>query len=116
MHYKVKTGMLAWIMHRITGVALAVYLPMHIWVTSNLQNPEKFDKVMAILNLPLFKLAEIALLGAVIYHTINGARIIMIDWFGKTRQHSQIFWSLMVVAGILFVSGGIAFIMHIINR
>ena len=36
MHYRWKTGMLAWVMFRITGLALVGYLAMHIIVISNL--------------------------------------------------------------------------------
>lgn len=112
MRYKVKTGMLAWIFHRISGIALAFYLPLHIYATSSLQDPEQFDKVMAFLNLPIFKLAEIALLGAVIYHSLNGIRILIIDWFGGTRAHAKWFWGLMALGAVLFIAGSYGFISH----
>ncbi|MBL7191173.1 succinate dehydrogenase, cytochrome b556 subunit, partial [bacterium] len=47
MHYKWKTGMWAWILHRATGIGITIYLAMHVWVVSSLQNPERFDRVMA---------------------------------------------------------------------
>jgi len=116
MHYKVKTGMFAWILHRATGIGLAIYLPMHIYVTSSLQDPAKFDKTMAFLNQPLFKLVEIALLGAVIFHSLNGIRILIIDWFGGTRQQAKWFYALMAVGVVLFIAGGYAFFQHVFGH
>lgn len=112
MHYKWKTGMWAWVFHRASGIALALYLPMHIYVVSSLHDPAKFDKVMAFVSQPLFKLAEIALLGAVIYHSLNGVRILIIDWFGGTRSHDKVFWVLVVIGLLMFVPGAIAFYQH----
>lgn len=112
MHYKWKTGMCAWILHRATGIGLAIYLPLHIYVTSSLHSPEKFDQVMGFLNLPFFKLVEIALLGAVLYHALNGVRILIIDWFGGTRVQAQMFWILMAVGLVAFIFGAAAFIQH----
>jgi len=112
LHYRWKTGMWAWILHRASGIGLAIYLPMHIYVVSSLHDPAKFDKVMAFVNQPLFKLAEIALLGAVIYHGLNGVRVLIIDWFGGTRVHARVFWSLMIIGLVIFTAGAYAFIQH----
>ncbi len=116
MRYRVKTGMFAWILHRVTGIGLAIYLPMHIYATSSLQDPAKFDQVMAFLNQPLFKIAEIALLGAVIFHSLNGVRILIIDWFGGTRVHAKWFYGLMAVGMVLFIAGSYGFIQHAIGH
>ncbi len=112
MHYKWKTGMFAFAFHRITGLALALYLILHITVVSNLYDPEKFDGVMKFLNQPLFKLLEIGLLAAVIYHSLNGVRIFLIDFLGQTRSHAKIFWVLAAVGLILFVLGAYPLFHH----
>lgn len=66
------------ILHRVTGVALLVYLLAHIWTVSTamLGGPEMFDRVMATLAGPEFLIADMALLGSVIFHTVNGLRLI----------------------------------------
>lgn len=112
MHYKWKTGHWAFVIHRVTGLALSVYLIMHIYVISNLYRPENFDKVMGFLNQPLFKLAEIGLLFCVIYHALNGIRIGLIDFANGTTKHAQIFWVLMVIGIIVFIAGAIPFMHH----
>lgn len=112
MHYKWKTGMWAFVFHRVSGVALSVYLIMHIYVVSSLYKAENFDKVMAFLNQPLFKLLEIGLLAAVIYHGLNGARVFLIDFTNGTKKHALIFWVLMVIGIVIFAVGAIPFLHH----
>jgi succinate dehydrogenase / fumarate reductase cytochrome b subunit len=115
MHYKWKTGMWAWILHRASGVALALYLPLHLYVTSSMHNPAKFNQVMAFVSQPLFKLGEIALLGAVIYHSLNGVRILLIDWFGGTKWQDKVFYVLVAIGLLAFAYGGTQFLLHALH-
>jgi len=98
-HYRIHTGTLAFIFHRISGITLIFYLPLHIWVTHFISsNPGRFDKTMAFLSQPLFKFAEVALLGAILYHVMNGIRIILIDLdIIKTKvAQKAAFWVLFI--------------------
>jgi len=98
-HYRIHTGTLAFIFHRISGIALIFYLPLHIWVTHFISsNPGQFDKIMVFLALPIFKFAEVALLGAILYHAMNGIRIILIDLdIIKTKvAQKAVFWVLFI--------------------
>jgi succinate dehydrogenase / fumarate reductase cytochrome b subunit len=115
MHYKWKTGMWAWMLHRASGVALALYLPLHLYVTSSLHDPAYFNKVMAFVSQPLFKLGEIALLGAIIYHSLNGIRIVYIDWLGGTRKHDKFFYVLVAIGVLVFAWGGTQFLLHALH-
>ncbi len=112
MHYKWKTGHFAFVFHRVSGLALSVYLIVHIWVVSSLYDAGNFDKVMAFVNQPLFKLAEIALLAAVIYHGLNGVRVFLIDFCNGTKKHALIFWILMIFGVLLFLFGSFPFLHH----
>ena len=112
MHYKWKTGMWAFVFHRVTGIALSAYIIMHIYVVSSLYKPENFDKVMAFLNQPLFKLAEIGLLAAVIYHGLNGVRVFLIDFCHGTKKQATIFWILAAVGAVIFIAGAFPFLHH----
>ncbi|MBL7190672.1 succinate dehydrogenase, cytochrome b556 subunit, partial [bacterium] len=107
-----KTGMWAWILHRATGIGITIYLAMHVWVVSSLQNPERFDRVMAFVNQPLFKFLEIGLLAAVLYHALNGIRVIIIDWMGGTRVQARLFWISITVFIIVFTAGSVTFLQH----
>jgi succinate dehydrogenase / fumarate reductase cytochrome b subunit len=112
MRYRVKTGMAAWLLHRITGLGLVVYLLLHINVTSSLHNPESFNQVMGFLGSPLFRFLELGLLALVIYHAMNGIRIIWVDFFGGSAIHAKIFWVVAVIGVIIFVFAAIPMIQH----
>ncbi|MFH1863065.1 MAG: succinate dehydrogenase, cytochrome b556 subunit [bacterium] len=112
MHYKWKTGMWAFVLHRITGLALSLYLIMHLYVVSSLHKPENFDRVMAFLNQPLFKLLEIGLLFAVVYHALNGVRVFLIDFCKMTKLHARIWWVLATIGFVIFAIGAYPFLHH----
>ena len=110
MHYKWKTGMWAFVFHRVSGIALSVYLIMHIYVVSSLYKPENFEKVMKFLEQPLFKLFEIALLAAVVYHALNGVRVFLIDFCNGTKKQAAYFWVLAAIGLVVMVIGAIPFL------
>lgn len=104
--YKFHMGMLAWIFHRLSGLALIFYLCLHVWVVHYVaESPETFDNLMAILSSPLFKLGEVALLAAVLYHGINGIRVIMVEWLPCNLIQKPLFYLSFVVSGALTFLG-----------
>lgn len=105
MHYRWKTGMLAWVLFRISGLALVFYIVMHINVISNLHDPAKFDETMRFLGSWQFRMLELGLFAAVLYHGLNGIRIFLVDFFNGSVKQATIFWSLMGAAVILFAAG-----------
>ncbi len=112
MRYRWKTGMLAWILFRLTGLALVVYLIMHINVISNLHDPARFNEVMDFLGSWQFRMLEIGLFGVVLYHAMNGIRIFIIDFFDGALYQAKLFWSLMGVAVLLFIAGAYPIFSH----
>lgn len=115
--YKWKLGMVAWMLHRLSGLALIVYLCMHIVVIHNLAyGPEHFDEVMSILGSPMFKVLEIGLFGVILYHAFNGLRVIIVDFWGGTKIHKKLFWIMMGIAAALFAMGAVSMAGHIIHK
>ncbi len=106
------TGMLAWIMFRLSGLALVGYLAAHIMVISNLHDPEKFDSTMAFLGSWQFRTLEIGLLLVVLYHALNGVRIFIVDFFNGSLYQAKLFWSLMAVGVVLFCAGTYPMLSH----
>lgn len=104
--YKVRVGMFAWMLHRLTGLALLSYLVIHIWGLRAITNPEAYNALIAKYHAPIFKVGEFLLLGAVIYHALNGLRIVLIDFMGWSPNHRKLFWTLGAVAAVLFAVGG----------
>ena len=104
--YKMRVGMFAWILHRLTGLALVGYLVVHIWGLKAITNPEAYNALITSYHGPIFKVGEFLLLGAVVYHSLNGLRIVLIDFMGWSPNHRKLFWTLGAVAAVLFIVGG----------
>jgi len=104
--YKIRTGMFAWMLHRLTGVALVGYLVIHVWGLRSITNPDAYNALIAGYHAPIFKLGEFLLLGAVAWHALNGLRIVLIDFLGWSPNQKRLFWTLGFVALVLFAVGG----------
>ena len=86
--YKGHPGQYSWILHRITGVAIILFLFMHVVDTALIGwGPEAYDRVLRAYQNPLVHLLELGLVIAVLYHSINGFKITLIDFFPKLVSH-----------------------------
>ena len=93
-------GMWAWILFRISGLVLAVYLFVHIWVISQGRSggPGELDKLFETFDKPFWVVLDFMLVSAVMYHSLNGVRIVLMDFGVGIKQHKAVFWVCMVVA------------------
>ena len=81
-------GQWSWMFHRITGVAVILFLFVHIVDTALVGwGPEAYDKVVAAYHNPVVHLLELGLVISLLYHSINGLKITMIDFFPRLAQH-----------------------------
>jgi succinate dehydrogenase / fumarate reductase cytochrome b subunit len=102
------TGFLSFFLRRLTGIALVIYLLMHMWVIGGINSgAATFNDRMEFLGKPLFRLAEIALLAAVVYHAIDGIRLLIVNYFDVTEYRKSLFYAAMVVSVILVIVGGL---------
>jgi succinate dehydrogenase / fumarate reductase, cytochrome b subunit len=91
-------GTWSYLLHRITGIGLAVYLLMHTWVLSSAQSgPAAFNSRMESVQTPFFHFLELFLSVAVFWHLLNGIRITLADFFSWTRIHKPLFWIVVVL-------------------
>jgi succinate dehydrogenase / fumarate reductase cytochrome b subunit len=93
-------GMWAWLLFRISGLVLVAYLFVHIWVISQgrVAGPPDLDKLFETFDTPVLVFLDLMLVAAVLYHGLNGVRIILMDLGVGIRQHKGIFWVCMSVA------------------
>lgn len=99
-------GTLAYVFHRLTGIILAGYLFLHIWViSSSTISPAAFDVRLGTFNSPLFLALDAALLAAASFHAFNGLRIIFFDLgVGIKRQKLSFVTALMLTAVIVVLA------------
>ena len=115
--YKKEAGGWAWIIHRISGIVLTAYLYVHIYALSTLtKGKEAFDAEMALFQKPLFKFLEWLLFAFVLAHTLNGIRIVLVD-FGKGAYYQKKAFAYLMIIGILaFLVMGYFIFSHEINQ
>lgn len=97
--YRGNVGMWSWVLHRITGVGIFFFLLVHVLDTSLVRiSPEAYNAAMHAYKTPIMGLGEVALVGVVLYHALNGIRIILIDFMpGGARFQQVMFW---IVIGV----------------
>ncbi|MBA7595137.1 MAG: succinate dehydrogenase, cytochrome b556 subunit [Calditrichaeota bacterium] len=106
--YKIKEGMLSWILHRITGIAVVAYLIIHIWSMAKMaKGPEAFNAVIETYKTTLFRAGEVLLLGAILFHGLNGLRLILGEFTAwAMKRHKLLIYLTYVLAVVLFIIGG----------
>lgn len=103
--YESGIGMWAFVLHRITGIGLIFYLLMHIMViSSSVSGRESFDKLLKTLTSPFFLALDLLLLAVVLFHSFNGARILLFDTGIGIRQQKSIFFALMAPVVIIWLA------------
>ena len=111
--YRLSTGSAAWLVHRISGIALALYLALHIMVLSSISDKAAFDKFMVMTDSLPVRLMELALMGTVAAHALNGLRLMMLEAGLPSRYQKPLFfmagivWFFLIAAGgyVMFLSG-----------
>lgn len=103
--YRGKEGQWAWFLHRLTGLGVLLFLLIHIVDIALVGwGPAVFNKLLFLYREPVFRLSEIVLAGAVLYHALNGVRIIIIDfWPAATTVHKRMAYAVWVVFGVVFI-------------
>ena len=112
MRFHWYTGQVAWVLHRVSGLAIVLYLVIHIYSISALSNPEKFDAEMELYAKPLFRLGEIGLLAACVFHALNGLRVLLVDFGNGARYHKQLFYAVLALSVVVIVVGAIPMLKH----
>jgi succinate dehydrogenase / fumarate reductase cytochrome b subunit len=93
-------GMWAWVLFRISGLVLLAYLFVHIWVISQgrIGGPLELDSLLDSFDTPFLVFLDLMLVAALMYHALNGVRIVLMDLGVGIRQHKAVFWVCMAVA------------------
>lgn len=104
--------MWSWVAHRITGVAVFFFLLVHVLDTALVRvSPDAYDRVIASYKTPIVNLLEVGLVGAVLYHALNGIRIILVDFWSKGPKFQRqmlwvigLVWLVVMVPGVYFMT------------
>jgi succinate dehydrogenase / fumarate reductase cytochrome b subunit len=101
--YRGREGMWSWVAHRVTGFLIFFFLLVHVLDTSLVRvDPEAYNQVIGTYKNPIMGLGEAGLVAAVVFHALNGVRIVLVDtWSKGTRYQKQLFWGVVVLFLVL---------------
>lgn len=101
--YRGQPGMWAWLLHRIAGLGILLFLLVHIVDISLLAfGPSVYNEGVALFSTPLVRIVSLALIAAVFYHSLNGIRIMLIDFVPEAvRYQKSMFWAVMILTVVL---------------
>ncbi|MEX2541085.1 MAG: succinate dehydrogenase, cytochrome b556 subunit [Trueperaceae bacterium] len=92
--YRGREGQWAFILHRLSGVALALYLLLHVVdISLVMYGPEgPFNAFLAFYHRWPFRIGLVMIMAAVVYHAFNGLRIILMDFTEWGVKYQRSMW------------------------
>ena len=105
LRYRGSEGMLAWAFHRISGVAIWAFVVLHvvdIYLVGG--DPQAYNTILQVYASLQGRIMETLLGAALLYHALNGLRIIIMDfWPSTTVYHKQLWyasWVIFLIVGV----------------
>jgi len=96
--YRGKSGQWAFVTHRITGFLVFMFLLLHIIDVSLINfDADLYNEVHELYGNVLLRLFEVGLLFALLFHTLNGLRIVAVDFFPGQSGNERRLLSAVVV-------------------
>ncbi|HEU0297984.1 MAG TPA: succinate dehydrogenase, cytochrome b556 subunit [Longimicrobium sp.] len=105
LRYKGNAGMWTWLLHRVTGLGILAFLIIHVIDTAVVVYwPDFYDHTLDIYRSPLFRVAELLIFFAVLYHALNGLRIIIQDFWPIAMMHQRrMAWAVSAITAVLIL-------------
>jgi succinate dehydrogenase / fumarate reductase cytochrome b subunit len=103
--YRGQSGHWSWLLHRITGLGVLLFLLVHIVdITLIGFGPKVYNDSIAIFSLPFVRVVSLALIASVLYHAFNGVRIIIVDfWPNGYKYQRALFYTALALSIICFI-------------
>jgi fumarate reductase subunit D len=106
---RAQPGYVAALLHRLSGIALAIFVPFHFLALSTvLEGADALDRFLALTDDPLIKLSEAGLVGALALHMALGLRVLAIEFLG-VRERTAAAVSACIGAGFVL---GLSFLLN----
>ncbi len=115
--YRGREGMWSWVAHRVTGVLIFFFLFAHVLDTALVRvSPDSYDRVIDTYKTPVVNLMELGLTGAVLFHALNGLRVMAIDFWEKgPRYQKQMTYGVLTVFLLVMVPGTYFILEHTVR-
>lgn len=98
--YRSASGQWSWLFHRVTGIGVLLFLLIHIVdITLIGFGRTIYNDGIAIFSLPVIRVSSLLLIASVLYHSLNGMRIMIIDfWPAGHKYEKQMFYAVILLA------------------
>jgi succinate dehydrogenase / fumarate reductase cytochrome b subunit len=112
--YTGDAGQYAWVLHRASGIGILFFLLIHILDILLIGlGRDVYDHTVEFYGNPFIIPMEIALVGAVIYHLLNGLRIVVVNFSSNgPSMEKQYFWWVLIATVILTVPSGVVILIN----
>lgn len=118
LRYKGAIGQWSWVLHRLTGLGVVLFLFLHVIDTAwAVTDPSSYAHAIATYQSPLFTIGEFGLIFAVVYHALNGLRIAIMDFKPELWKHQEkaAFW-VLGGAGLVLIPYFVPMLMDVYNH
>ena len=96
----------AFVLHRVSGIALAAFLPLHFWALGQaLRGEMALDAFLRFAEVPAVKVAEWGLVVLLAAHLTGGLRILVIEflpWDGLRKNWVAATVGISIACGLAF--------------
>ena len=101
----------AFLVHRVSGVMLSLFLPLHFWVLGQaLHGEARLESFLRWSDQPLVKFAEVALVVLLAAHMTGGLRLLALEFLAWRDWHK----SLLAAAAGIALAAGLAFLLNLV--
>ena len=116
-----ETGAWSWVMQRLTGVLVGIFISIHIWMLhftaeATSGNPVTFESVRSRMASPWYVTLDLLLLASLVYHALNGVRAVLLDWGVGARSEKKLTGILVALGVIMFAYGAVAIIPFVTGK
>ncbi len=115
--YRGRSGQWAFVGHRVSGVLVFLFLLLHI-VDVSLVNldPQLYDEVHQLYGNVVLRLFEVGLLFALVFHALNGLRIVAVDFFpGAVRRERRLLGAVVFLTLAVSIPSGYVILLPFIQ-
>lgn len=100
--YRGGVGQWAWLIHRLAGMGILLFLILHILdIFLAAFGPQVFEKLLIFYHSLLFRPLLLMLVFGVVYHALNGLRLIIIDFWPSMTVHHKPMWYVALAVSLI---------------
>lgn len=116
--YRGDPGMWSWVLHRITGATIFFFLFVHVLDTALVRvSPQAYNAVIETYKTPIVGLMEMGLVAALLFHALNGIRVILIDFWQHGPKYQRVMlWAILAIWIVVLIASLGVLGMHMAER